>query len=192
MSSDVRRREHALINTEKQLDLSLEQALKESEEFRGWFLSKTGFLREQAILVLSRSNWPWGRVKLRLWNPETQTYETATREGETDLLVVFQSARRGRFALHIENKLHSGRFTDRQPELYRARAAAWAGNAKYGDYEEWETVLVAPLEFYERNMYEASKFSRFISHEDIAVHIREFRAAAEQALPGDAFKPTRA
>jgi hypothetical protein len=182
----------AVTNSEKQLDIALERALKESEEFRRWFLSKTAFAREQASLVLCRSDWPWGRVKLRLWNPQTQAYETATHEGETDLLVVFQSTRRGRFALHIENKLRSGRFTDRQPELYRARAAAWAGKVKYQDYDEWETVLVAPLEFYQRNEYEASKFSRFISHEDIAVHISEFRAAAEQALPGDAFKATRA
>lgn len=177
-----------MTNLEKQLDVALERGLEDSEAFRAWFLSTTGFAQEQAHVVLSRSNWPWGKIKLRLWNPETQAYEAATCEGETDLLVVFQSARRGRFALHIENKLHSGRFTDRQPDLYRARAAAWAGKAKYKDYEEWETILVAPLEFYERNEYEARKFSRFISHEEIAAHIPEFRAAAERALSADARK----
>lgn len=180
-----------MIISEKQLDLALARELAGSVEFLRWFLSRTSFAHEDVQIVLTRSDWPWGRVKLRLWNPETQVYDSATREGETDLLVVLQSARRGRFALHIENKLQSGRFTDRQPELYRARAAAWAGKAKYRDYEEWETVLVAPRAFYEQNEYEAAKFNRFSSHEDIAVHVPEFHAATEQALEGDSRKAAR-
>ena len=181
-----------MTSSEKALDLALGRELANSDSFLHWFLSKTRFADEVAERVLIRSDWPWGKVKLRLWNAASQSYETTSREGETDLLMVLQSQRRGRFALHIENKVSSGRFTDRQPELYRARAAVWAGDAKYGDYEEWETVLIAPLSFYERNRYEASKFNRFISHEDIAAHIPEFCVAAEQAHPGDAFKATRA
>ena len=180
-----------MASSEKALDRALGIALGGSEAFLRWFLSRTSFADEVVERVLVRSDWPWGKVEVRLWNAASQSYETTSREGETDLLIVLQSQRRGRFALHIENKLSSGKFTDLQPELYRARAAAWARNSRYGDYEEWETILVAPISFYERNQYEARKFNRFVSHEEIAMHIPEFRVAAEQALPADAFKATR-
>ncbi len=181
-----------MANSEKTLDRALSVELERSDAFLRWFLSQTGFADEVVQRVLIRSDSPWGKVEVRLWNAASQSYEVASREGETDLLIVLQSQRRGRFALHVENKRSSGRFTAQQPELYRARAAAWAGKAKYGDYEEWETVLVAPLSFYERNQYEARKFNRYISHEEIAAHIPEFRVAVEQSIPGDGFKATRA
>lgn len=162
------------LSSEKLLDRALERQFSLGP-FRQWFLERTRFAGESSDVVLLRSNWSWGRVKLRVWNAEIKDYQSITREGETDLLVVLQSAHRGRFALHVENKLGSGRFTKLQPEMYRARAAAWAGKSKYGDYEEWETVLVSPISFYERNRYESSKFNRFVSHEDLAIHIPEFR-----------------
>ena len=108
---------------EKVLDRALEQQLLTSVPFMHWLLERTRFSGEAATVVLTRSNWPWSRVKLRVWNSKTESYDVITRDGETDLLVVFQSAQRGRFALHIENKLSSGSFTTYQPELYRARSA---------------------------------------------------------------------
>ena len=159
---------------EKLLDLALERELKSSETFRSWILGRTRFAGESAVVTFLRADWPWGKVNLRVWSPITETYTTVAKEGETDLLVVFQSKERGRFALHIENKLSAGHFTDYQPDLYRSRASAWSGNPAYGDYEEWETVLVAPDSFYQRNLREARKFDRFISHTDLAAFVPEF------------------
>jgi hypothetical protein len=101
--------------------------------------------------------------------------EIFSGEGETDVLVVFETDAQ-RFALHIENKRLTGRFTPKQPELYRERARAWANQGKYGNYDAWETVLVAPQAFYNRFRIEADKFGCFIAHEEIAKQIPLFGA----------------
>src|SRR5437763_16413940 len=56
--------------------------------------------------------------------------EMVTRQGETDVLFVFAFGTEPgrRLALHIENKLASGRFTAFQPEVYDARARLWCRN----------------------------------------------------------------
>ncbi len=161
--------------TEAALDAALARELKLGSAFLHWLVSRTRFADEEVDeIVLLRTNNPWGKAKLRVWNGDEQRYESIVREGETDLLLVLKSRRRGRFALHIENKLANGSFTPLQPEVYRARAAAWMGNKSYGDYEEWETILIAPTAFHARNSYGCSKFDRYIPHEDIAAHIPEF------------------
>jgi hypothetical protein len=96
------------------------------------------------------------------------------REGETDVLVVFEGPDKRRLGIHIENKVSSGTFTPHQPEVCAARADCWAHNSKYGAYDEWETVLLAPKAFYERNLAEAKKYTTFIAHEEIAAHIPAF------------------
>ena len=162
--------------TEKQLDLALEGAIRDSGEFRSWLLRRTRFAGEDTSIVLTRSNWPWSRTEVRIWNQTSQEYDTLIRDGETDLLVVVQSKQLGRFAFHFENKLSGGSFTPYQADLYRARAAGWADEKKYGDYQEWSTVLVAPLAFYERNKAESQKFDIFISHEEVGKFIPLFNA----------------
>ena len=159
---------------EKMLDKAIEQAFLNNPDFTRWFLSKTKFSKEVAAHCWCRSNNPWGRTELSIINPETGLMEKIVREGETDVLVVFETDAKRRFALHIENKLASGKFTRFQPELYAARAASWVGNEKYGNYEDFETVLIAPIAFYERCGKEAKKFDRYVSHEDISAHIPTF------------------
>lgn len=164
--------------TEKNLDHALEDAFKESPSFTRWFLSRTKFKDEEAAYHWSRSDHPWGKVELTVVNTRTGDRETVVREGETDILVVFETPAKRRIALHIENKIASGSFTPLQPEVYAARAALWKGDSKYDCYEEWETVLVAPRQFFDRFKAEAEKFDKFVSHEDIAVHVPLFSVQA--------------
>ena len=160
-------------HTEKQLDHALNHAFIERPEFTRWFLSKTKFFAEDAKYIWSRANHPWGKVKLEVLNTVTGATEVVQRESETDVLVVFEVSPTRRIALHIENKLKA-RFTYLQPEFYAARAEAWKCNPKYENYEDWETVLVAPQYFYDRHSKDAAKFGRFISHEELATFIPEF------------------
>jgi len=160
--------------TEKDLDLALEGAFKGNAAFTEWFLDKTKFQGQLASYLWSRSDNPWGRFEFPELNLKTGTHEIVFKEGETDVLVVFQTLDEKRFALHIENKLASGHFTPSQPELYAARAAFWQGKPQYRSYQEWETVLVAPNAFFQRCKTEATKFHRFVSHEEIAAHIPLF------------------
>jgi hypothetical protein len=165
--------------TEKNLDKAFEAALTENGDFRHWFLSKLRCVNGHSKLVCSRSNHPWGKVRLILANPETGALEAMDREGETDVLVVFENSTGHRLGVHIENKLKSGKFTNIQPELYAARAEYWVGNTSYGAYHAWETVLLAPSTFAERNSVNAKKFTSFISHEEVGQYVPAFASAAD-------------
>jgi hypothetical protein len=160
---------------EKELDRAFEKAVTENEKFRQWFLSKTRLGCAYQRLVLSNSKHPWCRVKVMLPNPTSGAPEMIKRDGETDVLLVFEGAGGKRAGFHVENKRSSGSFTPHQPEVYAARAAHWVGNPSYGGYDEWETVLLAPRSFYERNVADASKFQTFISYEDVAAFIPSFQ-----------------
>jgi hypothetical protein len=170
-----KRSEVMALPKEKDLDVALETAFRENRAFVDWFLSKTKFNACGAVYNWSRSNYPWGKAELKIINVQTGEDETISREGETDVLVVFELPdNKSRFALHLENKIASGSFTDLQPEVYRARAEKWKGNPKYGNYIDWETVLVAPHSFFDRNKTDATKFDSYVSHEDIARYVPLF------------------
>ena len=162
--------------TEKELDQALETVLRDNGSFREWFVNQTRFKGINATYVLSRSDNPWCTVKVHLPNDQTGELELVKRQGETDVLFVFQAAPGRTLALHIENKLASGRFTPAQlqPEVYRARAELWVRNPKYGNYDEWDTVLVAPSSFLIRHATLAQKFGASISHEEIARWVPSF------------------
>jgi hypothetical protein len=149
--------------TAKEQEHALRIKLERSEAFRNWFLSKTAFGGTPAKIVLARSDHPW--------------YQSPTTgiQSETDILVVFEYASRPeRFALHIENKRIRDKFRPQQLELYHERANDWRHTLKWGNYDKFEVILVAPRQFYERNKYKAVKFHRYISHEEIAPHVPEF------------------
>jgi hypothetical protein len=167
--------------TEKDLDRALENALKNDAEFLRWFVDRTRFKGVVPTFVWSRSDNPWCKVKLDLPNVETGESEPILRDSETDVLFVFRSESGKRLALHIENKLASGRFTLHQPELYQARAKLWMGRSKYGNYHEWDTVLLAPTSFLQRNAESARKFGATIPHEEISVFVPEFGSNAEMS-----------
>ena len=162
------------MKTEKQLDRLLEERLNADDSFRTWFLSKTLKGASYTNLVLLRANHPWGKVRTILPNKDTGALEAVVREAETDVFAVLEDRNGKRLALHIENKLPGGKFLAYQPEMYAARAEAWRQNEKYGNYDEWETVLIAPRSFRARNENDARKFMSFIAHEDIAIHVPGF------------------
>jgi hypothetical protein len=161
--------------SEKELDHAFEQAICGNEEFRQWFLSKTRLGNSYSRLVLSRANHPWCKVQVLLPNPTSGALEMIAREGETDVLLVFEGTGGKKAAFHVENKRSSGSFTDYQPEVCAARAAHWVGNQDYGGYDEWETVLLAPRSFYERNLANARKYQTFIPYEDVAAFLPPFQ-----------------
>src|ERR1017187_9167310 len=103
------------------------KCLTRAGDFRRWFVNKTKFKGDNPRWVWSRSDNPWCGVELRLPNRQIGEPEMVTRQGETDVLFVFvfEAEPGRRLALHIENKLASGRFTPFQPEVYDARAEFW-------------------------------------------------------------------
>ena len=160
--------------TEKDLDKVLDAGFRHSEVFSNWFASKTRFSNLGASYSWSRSDHPWGRFTFEVEHPETGELESITRDSETDVLVVYEGIKGNRIAFHIENKLANGKYTPYQPIFYAQRADAWLDNDKFGNYSDYETVLVAPIEFYSNNFAESQIFDKFISYEEIGLLLPEF------------------
>jgi hypothetical protein len=160
--------------TEKALDRALDKALRTRADFAAWFLNQTKFAGTRGVWVWSRADNPWTKYELEVSDPETGGRKKLVREGETDILDVFRTERGDRIALHIENKRERGQFAAYQPQGYAARARKWLGNDKYGGYQQWDTVLVAPRAFRERFLEEANVFGAFIAYEDIAAFVPAF------------------
>jgi hypothetical protein len=165
------------VPTEKDLDRALETALRVDNGFREWFINKTKFKEDSPKWIWSRSDNPWCSVKLSLPNDQTGETEIVERQGETDVLFVFvfENHPEHRLALHIENKLASGKFTRFQAEVYRARAAKWVGDVRYGNYEDWDSVLLAPMSFLRQHASVAQNFGTCIAHEEVAEYVHSFR-----------------
>lgn len=162
---------------EKYFDQALEQALNDMEEFAEWFLGKTKFKGMDARVRWSRSDHPWARLTNSYTNPETKVEETITRDSETDVLVIFESTTGKRVGIHIENKLGDRKFEPYQPESYQLRAKHWLNNPTYGNYSDFDTVIVAPNIFFERNGEQVKLFGASISYEEISTYLPEFSEA---------------
>ncbi len=160
--------------TEKDLDKILDDGFRNSNAFSNWFLSKTRFSNIGASYSWSRSDHPGGRFDFEIRNSESGEAETITRDSETDVIVIYEDTDGNRIALHIENKLANGKYTLYQPEFYAQRAKAWLNNENYGGYSDYETVLVAPLEFYANNFQDSQKFDKFVSYEEVGLLLPEF------------------
>lgn len=79
-----------------------------------------------------------------------------------------------RFALHIENKLASGKFTSDQPQSYKLRARHMMFKPRYLNYSDFETVLISPRSFKTGNEEQCKHFGAYIPHEEIAEFIPQF------------------
>jgi hypothetical protein len=166
--------------TEKALDRVLEAGLRDDDTFRNWFISKTKFQGQDTRYLWSRSDNPCCSMRLSLPNTQTGRPEMVTRQGGTDVLFVFAfgTEPERRLALHIENKLASGRCTPFQPEVYDARARRWCRDPSNGNYEDWDTVVLAPLSFLRRYAETAQKFGTLVAHEDVAQYLPHLSADA--------------
>lgn len=166
--------DQTVAHNEKDLDKILDDGFKNSELFTKWFLSKTKFSNLCLSYKWSRSDHPWGRFTFEVEDPETRKKVEVNRDSETDILVVFENNSNKNVALHIENKLANGKYTQYQPEFYSKRAEAWRNKEKYGNYTDFETVLVAPIEFYADNFEASQNFDKFVSYEEVGILLPEF------------------
>ena len=167
--------------TEKALDRALAKAIEAPGPFLGWLLGHTKFANRGATLIKCRCDHPWGKHPYTAIDQATGASVQSFRESETDVLVVLRASDGETLGVHIENKLGSGRFTADQPEMYAFRAKHWIGNAKYGGYSDFDTILLAPLEFKLRNSDQLRHFGCFVSHEDVATHVPEFAVSRRDA-----------
>ena len=160
--------------TEKELDKLLEAALASNPEFLEWLLARTKFASAGCRYHWSRSNHPWGKVEIDVPSADGGPPQRIWREGETDILAVFEGRDGQRVSLHIENKRPGGKFLPYQAEGYAARAAKWANSPKHGNYTDWQTMLVAPQAVIDQNQAAAEHFDLVIAYEALQAFIPAF------------------
>ena len=166
--------------SEKDLDEAFRRGLKESHKFRSWFLAKLVHGHGYEDLVFIRSDNPWCRMRVILPDAISGALTPVERDSETDVLAVFENSAGKRLGVHVENKIASGNFTPHQPEMYAARAEHWTADSKYGSYDSWETVLLAPTSFVDRNATEVRKFTTRITHEEVSAVLPGFVSGGDK------------
>jgi len=88
--------------SEKTLDQALESALRTQQGFAEWFLNQTKFAGRAATCDWSRCDRPWTNYEIEDTDPNTGVLKKIVRDGETDVLVVYETLEGLRLALHIE------------------------------------------------------------------------------------------
>jgi hypothetical protein len=149
--------------TAREQEQAFAAKVRNSPEFAKWLLRYTKFKGLDVEPILVRSDNPW-----------YQSRKTG-RQSETDILLVL-------FAIHIENKRLRDKFQPDQPELYHERAADWVGMAKWGNYHDFQCILLAPKGFIEINRPKADIFHNYITHEELSPFIVEFSARSPEVI----------
>lgn len=159
--------------TEDEQCFAFAQQLQDSPTFVAWLLERTCFQpSSRDIRVL------WQEQKSKRYSPLAPWWRHwftskclcpgCVGGRETDIFVVFESANKERFALHIENKLLKSRFTAGQAEAYGIRARCWQNQSRFLNYALSQTMLLAPASFALSNP-DARLFDVFVSHEELAM-----------------------
>lgn len=163
--------------TEDELSGVFAESVKKSPQFCSWVLNRTKFgklsdsvhlLHEEQLSIRPRNFW---------WKDWWCNFPGQTKKGgQIDIFMVFAEIRddRRRFSLHVENKKANGKFLDGQAKGYSLRARHMANKPEYLNYQDYETMLIAPLAFRKRYGAECDLFDRKIPYEDIAKFIPEF------------------
>lgn len=163
--------------SEADLDLAFASAIESDPGFLVWILSTGRFARyanEARILIEEQRS---ARKSAAYWWKHWWCRLPNGTEGETDVFLILQAGAL-RFALHVENKPPSGSITLDQAQRYRQRAAYMAHKPRWLDYVDFETLLIAPRSFLDRNTAAVAYFDRAIDYESIA----PFAPLFEEAL----------
>lgn len=127
---------------ERDTDLIIVQLLQTSTPFRKWFYNQLTSRTDQ-IQFLGVS------------------HSVATPNGETDILLGFETDRDGRHLILVENKITAS-FQDQQIERYYERGEWYVSN---GDYDDFTVGLVAPERYVSDSEREA--FDSVVTYEEM-------------------------
>lgn len=166
---------------EVELDHAFAEAFEASAEFRRWVLAGSRFSRHADTAQLLRDEQARARKSAKHWWKHWWSYMPDGTSSETDIFAVFEIEGGRRFALHIENKPAHGKINLRQAADYRRRAALWANDPQYLNYDDFETILIAPATFIAANGLCVAQFDRSLPYEVIGEWVPAFTDALYQA-----------
>ena len=172
-------------NIEWQYAEPIARALVESQDFRGWVLSRTQFAPYAAEATLLHTEMKARRsASAETWWRSHFTEKCRCRGcsgQETDLLAIFD-ARRVRFALHLEIKRPGDKFPRNkdQAQNYGLRALCWARTPPYSvlPHHDADTMLIFSESQREEFSPHLEKFGRYLTFEEVG-----------KALPADVAFP---
>jgi hypothetical protein len=177
LSLSSRERKFIVKLKEDELCSAFAETAKTSEIFTRWMPSRTKFagyasaarlLHEEQLSIRPRKFW---------WRHWWCHIPELAKDRETDIFMVFEIAGgEQRFALHIENKMDNGRFAPGQAEAYRPRAVHMANKPEYLGYQDYQTILLAPVSFMRKYPDSCTYFDACISYEDVASFVPQFSA----------------
>lgn len=150
---------------ERLLNIALVDRAQVDAAFRRWLLQRAAIGDVLSPPVLARGDNPWHRSRVD------------GKDSETDILLVFERSSGRRTALHIENKQPRDRLRPGQAALYHRRAVEWLGVAKWADYSDYRTMLIAPAAYHSGAEAECAIFDAFASYEEVAAFVPEYRLA---------------
>lgn len=164
---------------EVDLDHAFAAALEAEPRFRRWLLLAGRFERfaDDAVLLLDVQQ--TARPSAKHWWKHWWCRLPDGTESETDIFLVFE-AQGTRFSLHIENKPSHGKLGLRQAVDYRRRAIFMAHKARYLNYSDFETIILAPSTFLAQHANCVAQFDRCLSYEQVGCFAPLFVSALEQ------------
>ncbi len=166
---------------EVELDHAFTETFEASAAFRRWILANSRFSRHSDTARLLRDEQARARESARHWWKHWWSYMPDGTSSETDIFAVFEIDGGRRFALDIENKPAHGKIELRQAADYRRRAVLWANDPRYLNYEDFETVLIAPAAFIAAHGVCVSEFDRSLAYEAIGEWVPAFFEALHRS-----------
>ena len=160
------------------LNLAFADKLVQSKDFSTWLVSRTKFAAFANQMRLLHEEQAAARTAKFWWRHWWCNVPELNAESETDILAVFEvPSSKVRFALHIENKLGTSAFLKNQAESYPFRARHMLENTKSARLKctDFDTVIIAPHSFRHAYREKCDLFGCYISHEEIATFVPQFR-----------------
>jgi hypothetical protein len=154
--------------SERDLDRIFWGKISTDPTFESWFLQKTKFSHKSLDLVRTDLN------RRKPWNPHSRWYTNPDSgfQSETDILLIFRDRETGvRYAFHVENKSGNRGWEENQAKSYRVRADHLRTRFEYDDFQ---TVLIAPQVYEARYPVEVNHFDLFVSYEELSRFMPEF------------------
>ena len=160
---------------EVELDHAFAEAIEQNPDFQRFLILGGRFARHANTARLLNKEQAAARRAMHWWKHWWCKLPDGS-EWETDIFLVFEIDGQ-RFAFHIEDKPFDGLLRLEQAAAYRRRAAFKSNDAKWLNYSDFETILLAPSSFLKRYTEAARQFDRLLSYEDIAPYAPLFGKA---------------
>jgi hypothetical protein len=154
----------AVKKSELELDHHFWNRISADRLFFDWFVARSKFAGSRLDHDLAEK-----------WHQRWYRDPISKLDSETDITLFLVETRIAeRYTIHIENKPPHGKWQPGQADNYARRGE---DRMHKWQHQDFDTALIAPLSFIEREASEVAKFGFVITYEELALFIPEFGIA---------------